>query len=341
MDKIKAIVYGVGTMGKIMTKLMVEKGVIIVGAIGHVANVGSDLGEVAGLDYPLNVKISGDAEAVLSKQNADIAVVALFTEMDKMYPHLAMCLKHGLNVITTSEEAFYPWPTAPELTAKLDKLAKRHRVTITGSGFDDGLLVNIVSMLSGASHHIESLTLREQFNADDYGPVLAEYLHVGESREEFEHWFQTHPDEAGFTRPVLECQIADLGLNVKSVRQSFVPILAGSDLKARKLGRLVKQGLVSGMLEEMEIETEQGVRFRAEMIGKVYSPDEVDLSEGYIEGTPNLHLAIDQLNIGITTCTQMVNRIPDVVNAEPGFITVEKLPKLKYRAYPLHFYLGK
>ena len=34
MRKIKAIVYGVGAMGRVMTKFMVEKGVDIVGAIG-------------------------------------------------------------------------------------------------------------------------------------------------------------------------------------------------------------------------------------------------------------------------------------------------------------------
>lgn len=53
-------------MGKIMTKLMVEKGVLIVGAVGHVSNIGKDVGEVAGLGYPLNVKISDDAALAYS-----------------------------------------------------------------------------------------------------------------------------------------------------------------------------------------------------------------------------------------------------------------------------------
>ena len=37
----------------------------------------------------------------------------------------------------------------------------------------------------------------------------------------------------------------------------------------------------------------------------------------------------------MTTCTQLVNRIPDVINAPPGFITIEKLPRPRYRTYPL------
>ena len=47
---IRAIVYGVGAMGAIMTRLMIEKGVEIVGAIARSPDkVGCDLGDVAGL----------------------------------------------------------------------------------------------------------------------------------------------------------------------------------------------------------------------------------------------------------------------------------------------------
>ncbi len=45
MERIKAIVYGLGEIGKLITKLMVEKGVLIVGAVGHVSNIDKDLGE--------------------------------------------------------------------------------------------------------------------------------------------------------------------------------------------------------------------------------------------------------------------------------------------------------
>jgi 2,4-diaminopentanoate dehydrogenase len=34
-----------------------------------------------------------------------------------------------------------------------------------------------------------------------------------------------------------------------------------------------------------------------------------------------------------------VNRIPDVINAPPGFITVDQLPRPRYRAFPLGAYL--
>jgi 4-hydroxy-tetrahydrodipicolinate reductase len=48
-----------------------------------------------------------------------------------------------------------------------------------------------------------------------------------------------------------------------------------------------------------------------------------------------------KLDGAFTTCTQMVNRIPDILNSESGLVTIEKLPKLKYRPYPLHYHVRK
>jgi 4-hydroxy-tetrahydrodipicolinate reductase len=34
-----------------------------------------------------------------------------------------------------------------------------------------------------------------------------------------------------------------------------------------------------------------------------------------------------------------VNRIPDVINSAPGFVTVEQLPPLRYRPLPFERYI--
>jgi 4-hydroxy-tetrahydrodipicolinate reductase len=80
MRKIRAIVYGVGAINMLAVRYMLEKGVDIVGAIDvNPEIVGKDLGEVAGLARLLNVKITDDADTVLSKREADIAVVSIFS----------------------------------------------------------------------------------------------------------------------------------------------------------------------------------------------------------------------------------------------------------------------
>ena len=50
-----------------------------------------------------------------------------------------------------------------------------------------------------------------------------------------------------------------------------------------------------------------------------------------IEGVPGLKVRVSQLDTGFTTTTQCVNRIPHVIEAPPGYVTLEKLPKLVYR----------
>jgi 4-hydroxy-tetrahydrodipicolinate reductase len=230
LRQIKAIIIGIGAMGKLLTKFMVEKGVNIVGAIGRKSNIGEDLGEVSGLGYPLNVSISDKSDVILSELGADIAVLSVFAEMERMYPLFKNCIQNNLNVITTCDESLYPWTTAPEITSKLDRLAKMHDVTIVGAGFQDMFLVNQIIQLSGASHTIEAIKGYQKYNCDDYGPLVAEWHHVGETLEEFNQRQKKTGQDLSYFRMSLEAIAAGLGLAVKKIAQSTEPISEDVDI---------------------------------------------------------------------------------------------------------------
>ena len=67
MRRIKAVVYGVGAMNSVATRMMLEKGVDIVGALARSPEkVGRDLGDVAGLGFETGVRIEDDPDRVLS-----------------------------------------------------------------------------------------------------------------------------------------------------------------------------------------------------------------------------------------------------------------------------------
>jgi 4-hydroxy-tetrahydrodipicolinate reductase len=107
------------------------------------------------------------------------------------------------------------------------------------------------------------------------------------------------------------------------------------------LGKTIKRGLVIGQTEITEIDTKEGIRFRAEFISKILQKDEVETSKWFIKGAPDLYLENPNLPGPLATCAAMVNRIPDVINCEPGYITVEKLTKPKYKPLPFEYYIAK
>ena len=338
---VRAVVYGVGAMGLIMTRLLVEKGATIVGAIARSqAKVGRDLGEVAGLGVDLGVRVEDDPVAVLARAEADVAVVAVSSYLETMFKHFEACLEHGANVITIEEESFFPWGTAPALASALDELAKRHGVTIMGSGAQDVYWLTLPAVLMGAAHRVESVHGRTTWNVDDYGPEVAQHVHAGATPEEFE----AHVAKSGWpsfvVRNTLEALVADAGLTPANVETSVVPVIAAADTPSRTLGRVIAAGRLLGLVDAATITTREGPSFAFEQTGAVYVPGQADLNEWIVRGEPDeLRLRNDRVPTRLATCTQVINRIPDVINAPPGFVTVSELPRVRYRHFPLHSYI--
>jgi hypothetical protein len=341
MPELRAVVYGVGHMNGIITRLMVEKGVTVVGAIARSPEkVGRDLGELVGLGRDLGVVVSDDADAVLAETRPDIAMIAVNSYLADQYQHLERCARHGVNALTLAEEALFPWQTAPGPAARLDELARAGGVTLTGSGHQDAYWVTLIANLMGTAHRIETVSGTISWNVDDCGPEVARDQRVGDTPEEFAAWLAGQDLPPSFARNAIDALIADAMLTVGSISTRREPVVADHDIYCTALGRVVETGRVIGFTDVDTIETAEGVTFSTEMTGKVYVSGEHDLNEWAIGGEPELRLSNGVVPTQMTTSAQLVNRIPDVINARPGFVTVDELPRLKYRAHPLATYLA-
>jgi 4-hydroxy-tetrahydrodipicolinate reductase len=341
VGSVRAVVYGVGAMGSIITRLLIEKGATVVGAVGRSpAKVGRDLGEVAGLGFELGVKVEDDPSAVMSRAAADVAVVAVSSYLETMYDHFRTCLEHGANVVTIEEESFFPWSTAPSLAERLDGIAKRHGVTIMGSGAQDLYWMTLPCALMGAAQRVDSVHGRTTWNVDDYGPEVAQHVHAGSTLEGFEAHVASEGWPSFVVRNTLDALLADAGLTAAEVETSVRPVLAPADTSSRSLGRVIAAGHLLGVTDSATIRSSEGPSFTFEQTGCVYGPGESDVNEWVVRGEPaELRLRNDDVPTRLATCTQVINRIPDVINAPPGFATVADLPRLRYRHFPLNSYL--
>lgn len=338
---VRVVVYGVGAMGSIMTRLLVEKGARLVGAVGRSPRkVGRDLGDVAGLGFTLGVAVGDDPAEVLAHADADVAVVAVASYLEAMYDHFRICLENGVNVVTIEEESFYPWSTAPALARRLDALARRHGATIMGSGAQDAYWMTLPSVLMGAAHRVDSVQGRARWNVDDYGPEVAAHVHAGWSPEQFAEHVAVHGWPSFVVRNTVDALVADAGLTPAEALSSVAPVIATKPIRSRALGRTIARGSLLGVTDTATITTEEGPWFEFQQTGCVYTGGECDLNDWVVRGEPaELRLRNDRVPTRLATCTQVINRIPDVINAAPGFVTVTDLPRLRYRHFSLDHYV--
>ena len=347
-NKVKVVQFGTGKMAKYTMRYVYEKGGEVVGAIDvNPAVIGKDIGEIIGCENK-DVKVTSfeDAEAMLKEVKPDICVVETMSLIKDLEDPFMLCAKLGINAISTCEEAFFPWNSNPNLTKKIDELAKQTGCTITGSGYQDIYWGQLITSIAGSTQKITKIKGSTSYNVEDYGIALANAHGAGLTLDEFDKQVAIVDKISDEERNKI-IQSGDylpsymwntngwlcekLGLTIKSQTQVTVPTTNKEDIYSSTLGMTVKAGDATGMSAVVTTETEEGITIESECIGKVYSKEDYDKNEWTVYGEPNTTITVARPSTVELTCATIVNRIPDVINAEPGYVTTDKLGDLQFK----------
>ena len=347
MNGIRVVQYGCGKMSTYTMRYVIESGAQIVGAIDINPDlIGQDISTViGGSETGIKITALGNAESLLLELKPDICIITTMSLLNDCKDALMLCASLGINAITTCEEAFYPMNSNPKLTKELDEMAKRHNCTITGSGYQDAFWGNLITTLAGATHKITKIKGSSSYNVEDYGIALAKAHGAGLTLEQFATDVAASDDITEEERRMLidngeflpsymwnvNGWLCDkLGLTVLSQSQKCVPQTHNEDIDSQTLKMTVKKGDATGMSAVVTTTTKEGITLETECIGKVYSKDDYDVNAWEVIGEPNTKLVIERPATVELTCATIVNRIPDVIKAEPGYVPTSRMGELKY-----------
>jgi len=332
MTNVKVAIWGFGAMGQGMARMILDKtGAEVMGICDRNATrQGKSMYEVLGAkgDQP-DVPVLNDIDKVLTPKGADIVLLCTDSFTEKAFEKLEILTNKGVNVITIAEEMAYPAAQQPELAAKIDELAKKNGVSVLGTGINPGLVMDLLAvLLSACMTDVKKVMCKRVNSLSPFGPTVMREQGVGLSMTEFEEGLKNHTvaGHVGFAESV--AMIANgLGIDTDDFKQQMVPIVTDIDRKSpygfAAAGNLAGVNMTAQAYKDGEvvIDMYHPQQIEPEMVG-VHTGDYVELT-----GTPPVSMAIKpEIDGGLGTIAMGVNCIPQVINADPGLITMLDIP---------------
>ncbi|MGA1975360.1 MAG: dihydrodipicolinate reductase [Conexivisphaerales archaeon] len=328
-SQVNAISFGVGAIGSMVAKAILEKKdwIRIVGAVDvDSGKVGRDLGEAVGLGRPVGVKISGEVDEALEGREADVAIHTTSSSFSKVYPEVEQLVRRGLDVVSSCEELSFPYLLNEGLAKKLDAVAKEHGVTVLGTGINPGFLMDALPLvLTAPCVEVRRVKVVRKLNAGSRRVPFQKKVGAGMAPEEFKEALRTGriSGHVGLGESI-SMIAAGLGWKLDELRLGEVePVLL--DRAVRSNGVEVPLGKVAGLRQAAQGMMEGEAVIEHEFVAYVGAEEEFDLVE--VDGLPSVRSKITPCVHGdYGTVAMLINMIPRVLEAKPGLCTMKDLP---------------
>src|SRR5215472_13564851 len=243
--------YGLGPIGAgILRQVATRRGFKVVGGIDiDPAKVGKDLGEIAGLDRRLGVRVAGDPVAAIRKSKPDVVMLCTRSSLRAVMPQIQTVLRLRVPIISTTEELAYPYRTNRPLARKIDALARKAKVAVVGTGVNPGFVMDALPiMLTGVCEQVDAVRIDRVQDASvrrlPFQQKIGAGLTVAQFKERVAAGTVRH---VGLTESI--AMIADaLGWKLGRTTDTIRPKVAESQLGSEYL--TVRAGQVCGLVQD-------------------------------------------------------------------------------------------
>lgn len=331
-DPIRVVHFGLGPIGQGILHAVLERpDLALVGVVDvDPKKAGRDAGEIVGRD-PSGVRVDADAASLLSRVEADVAIVATTSKLADQERLLLDLVGRGLSVVSTCEELAFPWKRHHAIACRIDEAARAAARSVLGTGVNPGFLMDHVPLvLSGAMKNVHSVRVERIQDAARRRRPFQEKVGVGRAEDEFRAAHAAgKAGHVGLAESV-EMLGHALGFALDRVEESFLPLVATRRLEHQ--GVVVEPGQVYGVEQ-----VGRGLSGAAERVTLVFraaflEPDPVD--RVVLGGDPPLEASFPGGVPGdVATVALVVNAVPAILRARPGLRTMAEMQPLASRCF--------
>jgi 4-hydroxy-tetrahydrodipicolinate reductase len=332
IGKPRIILYGSGRFGSAIAARAIEKGWPVLGVYNRAGGkIGKTLGQLCTPEragQPFSITVEDFDSVDLKTIGADIAIVAANDTLRENMPVYRKLMEAGLNILCIGAQANYPIGCDPEAAREIDELARACGVTFTGGGAWDHCRVWPGILAASACTDIKKL-LHKSFT--DVGVNKAAMFRDGcgggMTADEFEEKIAKSKGRyVDVYKTVLYQVLGALGYTVTRVTECREPYFYPEPIFCPPLNRMLLPHEAGGMIMVAEADTEEGVTARVEAEFRFAREGEKPNFAWIIDGHPSTKLIYERQGGPTEQLSGYVlNRVFDVINAEPGIQDVSKL----------------
>ena len=323
---IRVMHFGLGPIGTAVARqVAARRGFKVVGAVDiDPEKVGRDVGIVAGLKRRLGATVSSDASAALRRSKPDVVVLCTSSSLRVVTAQIETILRARVPIVSTTEELSYPVSSNARWARKIDRLAKRARAAVLGTGVNPGFTMDTLPItLTGVCERVDRVEVDRVQDARTRRLPFQQKIGSGLTRAQFRIKVKEGAvRHVGLAESV--SMIADaLGWKLDRITDRIKPKIATKRVASRFLAGAA--GAVGGIVQD-------GIGYRAgKAVIKLHMEAYLGAPESYdavrIAGVPPLAMKLaGGVHGDIATASIVVNSIPKVLAASPGLQTMRDLP---------------